>query len=211
MRMAESHALQMSELNARLEELELLADRRGKWVNSLQVQIKLMRVEMVDFQAKYKREHEGWERERNGFVQQLKYETTQSERRLAWIESLKVEVDVQKKEQARLVVATEARLEKSKDQQQDLKWQVWQRDETARRIRMDADSCFKWFLESIANLCGASKKHNDRMYYNGAVGILNAVISKDCLRGDLKPLAARALGALAWNGFVDHRVISRRR
>jgi hypothetical protein len=49
MRMAESHALQMSELNARLEELELLADRRGKWVNSLQVQIKLMRVERQDF------------------------------------------------------------------------------------------------------------------------------------------------------------------
>ena len=40
--------------------------------------------------------------------------------------------------------------------------------------------------------------------------MLNAVISKDCQRPDLKPLAARALGALAWNGFVDHRVISRR-
>jgi hypothetical protein len=210
MRMAESHAKQMAELNARLEELELLADRRGKWVNSLQVQIKLMRKEMVEFQRKYKEEHEQWERERNGLIKQLKYETTQSERRLAWIESLKVEVDVKKKEQIKLKEDTLVQINESKEREKELKWNVWQRDETARRIRMDVDSVFKWFLESVANLAGASKRHNDRIHYNGGVGVLNAVISKECLRPDIKPLAARAIGALAWNGFVDHRVISRR-
>ena len=67
-----------------------------------------------------------------------------------------------------------------------------------------------FFITFLLHFEGASKRHNDRMFYNGAVGMLNAVISKDCQRPDLKPLAARALGALAWNGFVDHRVISRR-
>ena len=210
MRMAEAHAKQMAELNARLEELELLAERRGKWVNSLQVQIRLMRKEKIALEEKFQEANSAWERERDGLTKQLRFQETQSERRMAWIESLKVEVETQEKEKVREKEQYEQYKEIHLTREKELRWNVWQRDETARRIRMDADSVFKWFLESIANLAGASKRHNDRMFYNGAVGMLNAIISKDCARPDLKPLAARALGALAWNGFVDHRVISRR-
>ena len=40
MRMAEAHAKQISEMRAKMDQLEKLADRRKKWVESLQVQDK---------------------------------------------------------------------------------------------------------------------------------------------------------------------------
>ena len=210
MRMAEAHAVQMSELNARLEELELLAERRGKWVNTLQVQIRLMRKEKEEAELKFKKERASWERERDGLTKQLNFQTTQATRRLEWVESLKVEVETRQKEKETIKTEHERELGERRTRERELKWNVWQRDETARRIRMDVGSVFKWFLESVANLAGASKRHNDDLYRNGCVGVLNAIISRETERSDLKPLAARALGSLAWNGFVDHRVISRR-
>ena len=211
MRMAEAHAQQMAELNARLEELELLAERRGKWVESLQVQIKLMRKQAEEFKAMHKAAQESWERERDGLMKQLRFQQSQSERRLQWIESLKNEVTRQEDEKKALREDMSRARSAHEAREKELRWQVWQRDETARRIRMDVDSVFKWFLESVANLAGASKRHNDQLWRNGCVGVLNAIIQKDnCQIDDLKPLAARALGALAWNGYVDHRVISRR-
>ena len=141
-----------------MEELELLAERRGKWVNALQVQIRLMRKEKIEMEAKFKEEHSQWERERDGLTKQLRYQETQSERRLAWIESLKVEVETQEKEKKREKERFESSKEKHLVREKELRWNVWQRDETARRIRMDADSVFKWFLESIANLAGTFEK-----------------------------------------------------
>ena len=136
----------------------MLAERRGKWVNALQVQIRLMRKEKIEMEAKFKEEHSQWERERDGLTKQLRYQETQSERRLAWIESLKVEVETQEKEKKREKERFESSKEKHLVREKELRWNVWQRDETARRIRMDADSVFKWFLESIANLAGTFQK-----------------------------------------------------
>ena len=211
MRMAEAHAQIMAELNARLDELELLAERRGKWVETLQVQIKLMRKKSQEFEAMHKEATEDWERQRDGLMKQLRFQQSQSERRMQWIESLKGEVARQEGEKKALREDMDRARLTHDAREKELRWNVWQRDETARRIRMDVDSIFKWFLESVANLAGASKRHNDRLFQNGCVGVLNAIIHKDnCYVHDLKPLAARALGALAWNGYVDHRVISRR-
>ena len=75
---------------------------------------------------------------------------------------------------------------------------------------MNVDAAFMFFAEILCGLAGVSKEHNDAIARNGGIGILAAMIHRDCKRTELKPLAARAMAQIAWNGHVDHRVVSRR-
>ena len=100
MRMAEAHAKQISEMRTKLDQLEKLADRRKKWVESLQVQIRRMRKEAERIAELRRKEHEAWERERDGLTKQLEFHIGQSERRLQWVESLKKEIALKEKGKA---------------------------------------------------------------------------------------------------------------
>ena len=210
MRMAEAHAKQISEMKARMDHLEKIADRRRKWVEALQVQIGRMRAEAARLAELRRKQHEAWERERDGLTKQLEFHIAQSERRLQWIESLKREIALKETEKLRVLKQMEeAKIEHAAIERK-LRWQIWQRDETGRQIRMNVDFAFSFFVETISGLAGISQKHNDAIAKNGGIGVLAAMIHRDCRRNDLKPLAARAIAQIAWNGHVDHRVISRR-
>ena len=65
MRMAEAHAKQISDMRARMDHLEKVADRRRKWVQALQVQIGRMRAEAARLAEERRKQHEAWERERS--------------------------------------------------------------------------------------------------------------------------------------------------
>ena len=109
MRMAEAHAKQISEMRAKMDQLEKLADRRKKWVESLQVQIRRMRKEAERIAELRRKEHEAWERERDGLTKQLEFHIGQSERRLQWVESLKREIALKEKERLKVLDEIEAK------------------------------------------------------------------------------------------------------
>jgi hypothetical protein len=210
MRMAEAHAKKISEMTAKMEELEKVAERRKKWVQSLQVQIGRMRAEAKRIELLRIAEHNAWEKERDGLTQQLEFHISQSDRRLQWVNSLKREISVKEKEKQKVLKQMNIAAAKHADLERELRWNIWQRDETARQIRMDVDSAFLFFAETISQLAGVSRQHNDQIAMNGGVGVLAAMINRDCGRKELKPLASKALAAVSWNGHVDHRVVSRR-
>ena len=210
MRMAEAHAKKISEMIAKMEELEKVADRRKKWVESLQVQIGRMRKEAKRIELLRIAEHQAWEKERDGLTQQLEFHISQSDRRLQWVNSLKKEILVKEKEKEKVLLDMQKAARQHADMERELRWNIWQRDETARQIMMNVDSTFMFFVETISQLAGTSKAHNDRIAKNGGVGVLAALINRDNGREELKTHASRAIAAISWNGHVDHRVISRR-
>ena len=154
MRMAEAHAKQISEMRTKLDQLEKLADRRKKWVESLQVQIRRMRKEAERIAELRRKEHEACERERDGLTKQLEFHIGQSERRLQWVESLKGEIALKEKERLRMLDELEAIKKEHAAIERKLRWQIWQRDETGRQIRMNVDAAFMFFAEILSDLLG---------------------------------------------------------
>ncbi|CAN0120353.1 unnamed protein product [Scytosiphon promiscuus] len=83
---------------------------------------------------------------------------------------------------------------------------VWRHRTSIRLLGTSVDNLFLFFAQRLANLAGSRRTHNDALRANGAVEVLAAVCRGP--RKDLRRLAARALGALGWNGHTEARVLA---
>ncbi|CAM9429984.1 unnamed protein product, partial [Hapterophycus canaliculatus] len=83
---------------------------------------------------------------------------------------------------------------------------VWRHRTSIRLLGTSVDNIFLFFAQRLANLAGSRRTHNDALRANGAVEVLAAVCRGP--RKDLRRLAARALGALGWNGHTEARVLA---
>ncbi|CAN0449105.1 unnamed protein product, partial [Pylaiella littoralis] len=83
---------------------------------------------------------------------------------------------------------------------------VWRQHTAVRLLCTSVDSLFLFFAQRLANLAGSRRTHNDALRANGAVKVLAALCRGP--RKDLRRLAARASGALGWNGRTEARVLA---
>ena len=86
-----------------------------------------------------------------------------------------------------------------------LKYERWKQTTAIYSLGTDVDALFLFFLQRIVNLAGSGRKYNDALRDNGAMTVLAAVASSP--RKDLRRLAARALGSMGWNGYVEQRLL----
>ena len=207
-KLTELHAKQVAELEGELAVMTETAKRRWQWVQSIKIELNNAKNIIESLKLEHQQEHAAWEKERADLSTQLKFHMEQSERRLQHINSLKNEVTL-------LRVAADQReveMEKERDvfraEARSLRWEIWKRDETARRLRTDVDAAFQWFAETLSSLAGAGSDYNERIAANGGIQVLVGLSSAISI--DLRRHASRAMGSIAWNGHVDFRVVSRR-
>ena len=74
---------------------------------------------------------------------------------------IKREIALKEKERLKVLDEIEATKKEHAAIERKLRWQIWQRDETGRQIRMNVDAAFMFFAEILSGLAGVSKKHND--------------------------------------------------
>ncbi len=90
-------------------------------------------------------------------------------------------------------------------QRTELKRDVWETVFTFTRLCTDVDLLFEFFASRLANLSGARDHLNDALARNNAAMVLAAMCKNP--RPVIRRNAARALGNMGWNGFVETRIL----
>ncbi|CAM9262946.1 unnamed protein product, partial [Ectocarpus fasciculatus] len=137
---------------------------------------------------------------------ELRAERMHSLRLELWIAALHDEIrfHIKTQEEMRRLLALE-RIEHERQKREE-RHKVWRHRTSIRLLCTSVDSLFLFFAQRLANLAGSRRTHNDALRANGAVEVLAAVCRGP--RKDLRRLAARALGALGWNGHTEARVLA---
>lgn len=86
-----------------------------------------------------------------------------------------------------------------------LKKELWENVFTFSRLCTDVDLLFEFFATRIANLAGSRAKLNDALAYHNAALVLSSLCKNP--KPIIRRAAARALGNMGWNGFVETRII----
>jgi hypothetical protein len=87
----------------------------------------------------------------------------------------------------------------------ELKYTLWRNSTGLNKVGTDADALFLFFAQRIANLAGARRHYNEALRSNGAALVLAAMCRGP--RQDLRRVAARALGMMGWDGFIEQRLL----
>jgi predicted nucleic acid-binding Zn-ribbon protein len=90
-------------------------------------------------------------------------------------------------------------------QRNELKRDVWETIFTFTRLCTDVDLLFEFFTSRLANLSGSRDSINNQLAKNNAAMVLAALCKNP--RPIIKRNAARALGNLGWNSFVETRIL----
>ncbi|KAJ1433290.1 hypothetical protein B484DRAFT_478420 [Ochromonadaceae sp. CCMP2298] len=90
-------------------------------------------------------------------------------------------------------------------QKTDLRRQIWEQAFAFTRLSTDVDALFEFFAARMANLAGARTNLNNQLASNGAALVLGALCKSP--RPSIRKLAARALGGMGWDGFVETRIL----
>ena len=99
----------------------------------------------------------------------------------------------------------ETALKLSKAERKKLRIQNWEQLFCFAKMCTNVDDLFEFFAKRISNLAGSRKSINDALRRNGAAVIFAAMCKSP--RSVIRKLAARALGGLGWDGFVETRVL----
>lgn len=83
--------------------------------------------------------------------------------------------------------------------------EIWEQIFTFTRLSTDVDALFEFFAARLANLSGARKSINEQLANNGAAMVLSALCKSS--RPVIRKYAARALGGLGWDGYVETRIL----
>ena len=83
--------------------------------------------------------------------------------------------------------------------------EIWEQIFTFTHLSTDVDALFEFFAARLANLAGARKSINEQLASNGAAVILSALCKSP--RPMIRKYAARAMGGLGWDGYVETRIL----
>ena len=98
------------------------------------------------------------------------------------------------------IYVTQQILEKS-----NLRKEIWEQVFAFTRLSTDVDALFEFFAARLANLAGARASLNNALAGNGAAQVLAALCRSP--RPVIRKFAARALGGMGWDGFVETRIL----
>ncbi len=83
--------------------------------------------------------------------------------------------------------------------------EIWEQIFTFTRLSTDVNELFVFFVSRLANLAGARKSLNNELAENGAAKVLAALCHSP--RPIVRKFAARALGSMGWDGYVETRIL----
>ncbi len=86
-----------------------------------------------------------------------------------------------------------------------LRKELWETVFTFTRLCTDVDLLFEFFATRVANLAGSRAALNDQLAHHNAALVLAALCKNP--KPIIRRSAARALGNMGWNGFVETRIL----
>lgn len=86
-----------------------------------------------------------------------------------------------------------------------LRKEIWDQIFAFSRLSTDVNALFEFFTARLANLAGSRKSFNDDLANNGATVVLAALCKSP--RAIIRKYAARALGGIGWDGYVETRIL----
>jgi hypothetical protein len=90
-------------------------------------------------------------------------------------------------------------------QRNELKRDVWETVFTFTRLCTDVDMLFEFFVSRLANLSGSREGINNALARNNAAVVLASLCKNP--RSIIRRNAARALGNMGWNSFIETRIL----
>jgi len=146
-----------------------------------------------------------WRKEVDSLKVQLRSERNHTARLELWIAAMHDDVKFYLKEiKLREQWLTEQR-KQSEAAKLELKYEKWKQTTAIYSLGTDVDALFLFFCQRLVNLAGSRRHYNDALRANGAMQVLAALCNGP--RKELRRLAARALGSMGWNGFVEQRLL----
>ena len=87
----------------------------------------------------------------------------------------------------------------------NLRKEIWEQIFAFTRLSTDVDALFEFFAARLANLAGARASLNNALAGNGAALVLAALCKSP--RPMIRKFAARAMGGMGWDGFIETRIL----
>eukprot|EP00981_Chlorochromonas_danica_P002320 scaffold446_cov183-Ochromonas_danica.AAC.19 len=103
------------------------------------------------------------------------------------------------------IIMSRKKLNENKQEKEKLKREIYQQVFTVTTLSTNIDLLFEFFVSRIANLAGANVQYNDQL----AVYHTPQLLAILCRYGNhsIKYYAAKALGNIGWNSFVERRIL----
>jgi hypothetical protein len=202
---------ELAAVEKRLRMWTVRAHRRGQWIETLRTELmgarrRSVELEETNFELRKVKADQVLTLRR-----ELRIERERETRLQLWVEAMKTEI----REWEALLGARDDALEKQKEafakQARRLKWETWRHASAAQRVLTDADALFLFFSQGVATLAGSGGEANAALRRNGAVhamvALCNGADASHSGAAALRRQAARALGMLGWDGFVEPRMV----
>jgi HEAT repeat protein len=106
---------------------------------------------------------------------------------------------------AKLTAESKVYVTQQLQEKSNLRREIWEQVFAFTRLSTDVDALFEFFAARMANLAGARASLNNQLASNGAALVLAALCKSP--RPVIRKFAARALGGMGWDGFVETRIL----
>ncbi|KAJ0392955.1 hypothetical protein P43SY_011292 [Pythium insidiosum] len=191
-------------LETRILLLEDENDHQWHWLTAAKRELQAQRVANEELLMGY----QALEQRRASETNDMRFRISSQIKKINNIEMWNLSLKIQSREahRERLDMQREIKrlVEHHKAQQRLLRLENWRHRVTAQAILTDVNLLFRFFATGLEILAGATAETNDALRINGGIDVL-AVLARHSSQLDVRVIASKALGLLAWNSNVTPR------
>ncbi|GLE05470.1 hypothetical protein PINS_up014493 [Pythium insidiosum] len=191
-------------LEQRIVALEDETDHQWHWLTAAKRELQAQRIANEELLMGY----QALEQRRASETNDMRFRISSQIKKINNIEMWNLSLKIQSREahRERLDMQREMKrlVEHHKAQQRILRLENWRHRVTAQAILTDVDLLFRFFAMGLGILAGATPESNDAIRLNGGIDVL-AILARHSSQQDVREIASKALGLLAWNSNVTQR------
>ncbi|TMW65931.1 hypothetical protein Poli38472_003696 [Pythium oligandrum] len=205
-RLIQEHEAARSELEQRVVALEDENDLQWHWLTSAKRELHAQRIANEELLMGYA----SLEKRRASETNEMRFRISSQIKKINNIEMWNLSLKIQSKEAHRERIEMQHEIERlvahHKQQQRLLRLENWKHRVTAQAILTDVTHLFAFFAQGLAVLAGTTPQANMALRENGGIELLS-VLAKHSCQSQVRVIAARALGQLAWNTNATPRAL----
>lgn len=194
-------------LDARILELEAVNEQQRHWLTATKRELHAQRIANEELVKAYASLEKRRATETNDMRFRITAQIAKINNIEMWNLSLKLQAKDAQRERIALQREMDALVAQHKQQQQLLRLRNWRQRVTAQAILTNVDVLFRFFVDGLDILAGATHDVNTALRTHGAIEVL-AVLAQHChAQQAIRVVCARALGQLAWNANTTPRAL----
>jgi hypothetical protein len=192
-------------LTAKAEHLELRVKDLSAWLEACRYDLSVETARRAIGDEERKSLTVAWKREVEALRSELVGERMHCARLELWVGAMRQDVKNYTKEIWLRERMLQFQKESNDMQTRALKYDLWRNATGLNKVATDVNSLFLFFAQRLASLAGSRRHYNEALRANGAALVLAAMCRGPRL--DLRRFAAKALGLMGWDGYVEQRLL----